>query len=256
MKSQRLRAFDRKRMQGCSGLIGIDEAGRGALAGPVVAGAVLADAAFYESDWCRRNASSINDSKQLTPEQRVAMRDKLLWLESNSRIVLGIGYGSVEEIESLNILGATQIAMRRALEMVFARAGISPHEPDPLFMLGEERDSMAGGDRQWLSSWRVLVDGKPMKALGYPHGAIVQGDAKSLCIAMASIVAKVARDEAMRALDWQFPGYELAASKGYGTTPHRQAIMEKGATAIHRPLFLRKLLETRLDASQQEFGFD
>lgn len=255
MKSRRLRAFDRKRLRGLSGLIGVDEAGRGALAGPVVAAAVAAREPFYESEWCKRHASNINDSKLLTPEQREDLYEKLRWLERSERIVIGVGLGSVEEIETRNILGATQLAMRRAVEEIFERASISPHEPDPLFALNEA----AAGDEapvlEYLSKWRILVDGKPMKALGYPHDAIVQGDSKALCIAMASIIAKVTRDRMMMALDCEFPHYDLASSKGYATVMHRKAILEIGPTRIHRTLFLRKLLEGAEDVDQAEFGF-
>ncbi len=119
MKSKRLRAFDRARMKGLSGLIGIDEAGRGALAGPVVAAAVAARNDFYDTEWCKRNASRINDSKLLSKEDRETLYEKLRWLERSQRIWIGVGWGTVEEIEDLNILGATQVAMRRAVEKVF-----------------------------------------------------------------------------------------------------------------------------------------
>lgn len=251
MKSYRLRAFDRKRLKERAGLIGIDEAGRGALAGPVVAAAVAARSNFYDSEWCKRNASSINDSKRLGVEQREALYEKLRWLERNGRIHIGVGKGSVEEIEDLNILGATQVAMRRAAEDVMEKARISPHEPDPLFAVVEEEPEW----EESLSKWRIMVDGKPMKSLGYPHQAVVKGDSKALCIAMASVVAKVVRDRIMMALDCDFPHYDLASSKGYATALHRSSIREKGPTPIHRPLFLRKLLEERLDDSQEEFGF-
>ncbi|MCH6259161.1 ribonuclease HII [Puniceicoccaceae bacterium K14] len=251
MKSKRLRAFDRKYLKTCQGLIGIDEAGRGALAGPVIAAAVAARPYFYDTEWCRRNASRINDSKLLSKDEREELYEKLRWLESEGRIWIGVGWGSIKEIEQLNILGATQLAMRKAAEEVFENAEISPHEPDPLFV-AEEGGS---GDKELLGDWKILVDGKPMKSLGYAHEALVKGDSRSLCIAMASIVAKVTRDRLMMALDCEYPHYDLASSKGYATQGHRDAILRDGATPIHRELFLRKLLAENAEVEQDEFGF-
>lgn len=251
MKSRRLRAYDRKLLRSLVGLIGVDEAGRGALAGPVVAAAVGARADFYDSEWCKRNASSINDSKLLSREQREDLYGKLRWLEREGRIFIGVGKGSVAEIEDHNILGATQIGMKRAVEEVLEEGRILPHDPDPLF------DQVPTGEDkpETLSNWKILVDGKPMKHLGYPHQAVVKGDSTALCIAMASIIAKVTRDRIMMALDCEYPHYDLASSKGYATLLHRTAILEKGPTEIHRPLFLRKLLEEPGEDFQEEFGF-
>lgn len=251
MKSKRLRAFDRKYFKVCRGLIGIDEAGRGALAGPVIASAVAARPEFYDSEWCRRNASRINDSKLLSKDEREDLYEKLRWLESEGRIWIGVGWGSIKEIETLNILGATQVAMRRAAEEVFVKADVLPHEPDPLFVSEDE----AVYQKDTLTNWKILVDGKPVKALGYPHEALVKGDSRSLCIAMASIIAKVTRDRLMMALDCEFPHYDLASSKGYGTKAHREAILRDGATPIHRELFLRKLMASEEEVEQNEFGF-
>jgi ribonuclease HII len=251
MKSKRLRAFDLARMKGLKGLIGVDEAGRGALAGPVVAAAVAAPKEFYDSDWCKRNASRINDSKLLNKEEREDLYGKLRWLERSGRVFIGVGWGSVAEIEDLNILGATQVAMRRAVEEVFEGAGISPHEPDPLFASPEEDP----GAQDNLSHWKLFVDGKPMKQLGYPHAAFVKGDSRSLCIAMGSIVAKVARDRTMLTLDCEYPQYDFASSKGYATSNHREAIAKAGPTPVHRSLFLRKILEAKFEDPQVEFGF-
>lgn len=237
-------------MKGFIGLIGVDEAGRGALAGPVVAAAVAARSDFYDTEWCKRNASSINDSKLLSWEQREELYAKLRWLERDGRLLIGVGKGSVEEIEDQNILGATQTAMKRAIEEILEKGGISPHEPDPLFAGRSNAATL-----ETLSQWRVLVDGKPMKLLGFRHDAIVKGDSKALCIAMASIIAKVTRDRIMLALDCEYPHYDLASSKGYATMLHRTAILEKGPTVIHRPLFLRKLLEEPVEDAQEEFGF-
>jgi len=251
MKSKRLRAFDRARMEGALGLIGVDEAGRGALAGPVVAAAVAARRSFYDSDWCKRNASRINDSKLLAKDEREELYERLRWLERNGRVFIGVGRGSVEEIEDLNILGATQVAMNRSVAEAIGSAGIEAREPDPLFADEDERH----GRRETLAQWRIFVDGKPMKALGYKHEAFVQGDSRSLCIAMASIVAKVTRDRLMMALDCEYPHYDFASSKGYATPAHRNGILQLGPTRIHRKLFLRKLLEPQVEEDQSEFGF-
>ena len=94
-----------------------------------------------------------------------------------------------------------------------------------------------------------------MKQLGYPHQAFVKGDSRSLCIAMASIIAKVARDRTMMVLDCEYPLYDFASSKGYATAAHRAAIVESGPTVAHRSLFLRKILEAGDDDQQEEFGF-
>ncbi|MEM9157609.1 MAG: ribonuclease HII [Verrucomicrobiota bacterium] len=249
MKSYRLRAYDRKAIKGFVGLIGVDEAGRGALAGPVVAAAVAARNEFYDTNWCRRNASRINDSKLLTKEEREELYDKLRWLERNDRLIIGVGRATVEEIEDLNILGATQVAMRRAIEEVLEKGSISAHDPDPLF--ASEGDE----EVETLSSWKIMVDGKPMKALGFQHEALVKGDTKALCIAMGSIVAKVSRDRWMMALDCDYPHYDFASSKGYATVAHRAAISEKGPTPEHRALFLRKILDEAPKDNQEEFGF-
>lgn len=251
MKSRRLRAYDRKLLKKRAGLIGVDEAGRGALAGPVVAAAVAARGDFYDSEWCKRNASSINDSKLLTQEQREDLYGKLRWLEREGRLLIGVGRGSVAEIEDHNIFGATQIAMKRAVGDILESGQISPHDPDPLF----DTDVGEDGQPETLSRWLILVDGKPMKNLGYPHTAVVKGDSTALCIAMASIIAKVTRDRIMMALDCEYPHYDLASSKGYATLLHRTAILENGPTKIHRPLFLRKLLEEPSEEMQEEFGF-
>ena len=252
MKSKRLRAFDRARLSELTGLIGIDEAGRGALAGPVVASAVAVYREFYDTEWCKRNASRINDSKLLAPDEREYLYGKLRWLESKNRLHIGVGWGDIAEIENLNILGATQAAMRRAVEGVFESAEIEPHEPDPLFA-DVSSDRVIDGN--YLSSWRIFVDGKPMKQLGYPHQAFVQGDSRSLCIAMASIIAKVTRDRTMMALDCQYPKYDLASSKGYATPSHRSAIVEEGPSPVHRSLFLKKILEANVEDLQSDFGF-
>ena len=102
-------------------------------------------------------------------------------------------------------------------------------------------------------SCRVLVDGLPLRGFPYPHTAVVNGDARSLCVAMGSIIAKVSRDRMMAELDQKYPGYGFAKHKGYGTEEHREAVIRLGRTPIHREMFLRKLLAQRPDPNQMDF---
>jgi len=102
-------------------------------------------------------------------------------------------------------------------------------------------------------SARILIDGLPLRHFPYPHTALVKGDARSLCIAMASIVAKVTRDRMMVALEEKFPGYGFARHKGYGTEEHRDAVLRLGRCGEHREAFLRKLLAVRVDPAQMDF---
>jgi ribonuclease HII len=97
------------------------------------------------------------------------------------------------------------------------------------------------------------VDGLPLRGFPYPHAAFVNGDARSLCIAMASIIAKVTRDRMMTELDAKFPGYGFAQHKGYGTEEHREALLRRGRCRQHRDLFLRKLFARRVDPAQMDF---
>jgi ribonuclease HII len=99
----------------------------------------------------------------------------------------------------------------------------------------------------------VLIDGLPLRNFPYPHRAFIDGDARSLCIAMASIIAKVTRDRQMVELDAKFPGYGFARHKGYGTEDHREAVLKLGQCTEHREAFLRKLLALRTDPAQMDF---
>lgn len=254
MKKHRLRAHDLRHLRDCHGLIGVDEAGRGALAGPVVAGAVLLDAAFLESDWCRRHAAAINDSKRLTPAQREHLYERMDWLRCEHRIVFAAGSAGVDEIETENILGATRLAMRRAIEGALAIGRIHAHPPDPLFTW-QAPPALAPGE--CITDWKVLVDGKPMRGLGFAHKAIVEGDARSLAIAMASIVAKVTRDRLMAALDAEAPGYGFARHKGYATAGHRAALLAAGPSPHHRRIFVDTFLGAGGDdPAQARFAFE
>jgi ribonuclease HII len=182
---------------------GIDEAGRGPLAGPVVAAAVVISPALWdEPDGFL--AAGLNDSKRLSPRRREYFYDRLL---SHPEVWTGIGLATVEEIDRLNILRATHCAMRRAVEAL-------PELPDVL-----------------------LVDGLPVPGLPVRALPIVGGDGRSLMIAAASVVAKVTRDRWMVELDAAFPGYGFARHKGYGTRAHLDALQQLGPTPQHRRSF-------------------
>jgi ribonuclease HII len=102
-------------------------------------------------------------------------------------------------------------------------------------------------------SARIIIDGLALRSFPYPHTAFVRGDSRSLCIAMASIVAKVTRDRMMVAIDREHPGYGFAQNKGYGTEEHREAVLRLGRCPVHREAFLRKLLAVRVDPAQMDF---
>jgi len=194
-------------------LAGVDEAGRGPLAGPVVAAAVVFDPGFAEVEEHRR-LEGLTDSKQLTPRRRRYFHDLLC---ECSEVQVGVGLSDVAEIDSLNILQATHLAMRRALESL----------PEmPAF---------------------ALVDGLPARGLPLPADAIVHGDALSLSIAAASVIAKVARDRIMTDFDAVYPEYGFASHKGYGSPAHIQALLEHGPCPIHRRSFrpVREAIEIR-----------
>ena len=170
---------------------GVDEAGRGPLAGPVVAAAVILTPA--------RIPEGLNDSKALSSTQRELL---LNIIEKNAQI--GIGIAEPEEIDRLNILGATLIAMRRAVLAL-------PKLPD-----------------------MALIDGNKLPDLPCEAQAIVKGDSRSLSIAAASIVAKVTRDRLMVEAESRYPGYGLAGHKGYPTKAHMEAVKQIGPSPIHR----------------------
>ncbi len=182
--------------EGYRAVAGLDEVGRGALCGPVVACAVILGRRFP--------TAGLDDSKRLTARQREELAERI---RAGAR-AYGIGSAEPEEIDRLNILRATHLAMRRAL------AALGRH-PD-----------------------LVLVDGKgEVPELGTRQRAIVKGDALSVSIAAASIVAKVHRDGVMRECDGRFPGYGLAENMGYGSEDHREALRRLGPSRIHRRSF-------------------
>jgi ribonuclease HII len=224
--------FDKKKLGTASGLTGIDEAGRGCLAGPVVAAAVYCRRDFYTSRWCRRHARGVDDSKRLSANQRADVVNRFKEACHENWIRIGIGEASVEEIERHNIYKVTVLAMRRAHEQVFS----------------------GGMDVLWQDSSEsergpILIDGKPIRSFPLPHEGIVKGDQRSLAMALAGIHAKESRDSLMRGLDRQYPKYGFSTHKGYGTRGHLEAIREFGITPVHRPSFLVKFKKRLEEAS-------
>jgi ribonuclease HII len=244
-KRRQLRAFDLKQISGFESLIGVDEAGRGALAGPVVAAAVVVNQAFLEGRWAVAKAGRVNDSKQLTSADRAELFAEFEELAAQGQIYANPGAADVGEIETLNILGATKLAMRRALEGICPPSALAPKNQPDLFASAEEVANFTP-----TVSAHIVVDGLRLKNFPYPHTPLVNGDARSLCIAMASIVAKVTRDRLMDALDAEHPGYGFTQHKGYGTEEHRDAVLRLGRCPQHRTLFLRKLFASRVDPKQ------
>jgi len=228
-----LQQHDFDRLQSHDWLVGVDEAGRGCLAGPVVAGACVLNAAFFESKEAVELSAQINDSKQLSASAREAQLVVLEQLRAEGLLDFAVASGTVAEIAEFNILGATRLAMQRAVEDVASHA-VDWELPSvvltgPLFGVQ-------------LSKVQLIVDGRPLKPFPYAHEGIIKGDGKSLAIAMASIAAKVTRDRAMKQLAAQYPEYGFEVHKGYGTQKHRAALQTHGACPIHRELFLRKIL--------------
>ena len=201
--------FDRSlQAEGTGVIVGIDEAGRGPLAGPVMAAAVVLDLNVV--------IPGINDSKQLTPSAREDIFDGI----PRQAMAFSVGSASVEEIDRVNILQATFLAMQRALK------GITVH---------------------WV---KVIIDGnQPLPGLPADRQVtIVRGDAQSASIAAASIVAKVTRDRLMKDYHRDFPMYDFLSNKGYGTDLHRKRILEFGMCEHHRRSFCDSLsAQTRLE---------
>ena len=185
-------------LQGYRLIGGIDEVGRGCLAGPVAAGFVI-----FPPDVDDLLLSSVTDSKKLTARKR----ERLLWTIKSESICAEVGWASVAEIDDLGIVVATKLAMTPAMEK-------SLIQPDYL-----------------------LVDAVKLDECPVPYEAIVKGDVISRTIAAASIIAKVTRDFHMSNLDMKYPGYSFEKNKGYGTRDHMIAIKSKGPTDIHRVSF-------------------
>jgi ribonuclease HII len=185
--------------QGYRRIAGIDEAGRGALAGPVSAAALV----FPPNPDLSLDLQGVRDSKQMTPAERSTWAGRLVRL----CLAWGVGFASAQEIDELGILPATHLAMRRAVE------------------------------RLGLQADHLLVDYLQLPEVPLPQTPLVKGDARSLSIAAASILAKTQRDALLCQLDQQYPGYGLAQHKGYGTLAHRLALEHLGPSPIHRLSF-------------------
>lgn len=183
---------------------GIDEAGRGPLCGPVVAAACILPVDV--------DIPKLNDSKKLSPKTRLTLFEQI----KETAIAYSIGYGQVDEIDKYNILEATLLAMRRAVEGLSIR-------PDYL-----------------------LVDGNIFRGFNIPGEAVIKGDAISSSIAAASILAKVTRDQLCDELDALYPEYGIKQHKGYGTKAHMDALRKYGPTPCHRKQFIRFLDKTSI----------
>ena len=179
-------------------ICGVDEAGRGPLAGPVCAAAVILPAHI--------EIPGLNDSKKLTDKRR----RELYPIIKEQAIAYGIGFASHEEIDEINILQATYLAMERALAQL-------PVKPD-----------------------LALIDGNRAKNFGLPVKTVIHGDSLSASIAAASVLAKVTRDDLMLQQDQLYPQYGFAIHKGYGTKAHYEALRTCGPSPIHRMTFLKK----------------
>lgn len=189
------------REKGLKFVCGVDEAGRGPLCGPVAAAAVILPEGL--------KIEGINDSKKLTEKKREKLYDEI----TKKALAWGVGLASPAEIDELNILQATYLAMKRAVESMKI-------VPD-----------------------YVLVDGNRDPKIGIPTATIVKGDGKAACIAAASILAKVTRDRLLIEMDKAYPEYGFAKHKGYPTKAHYAAIAEHGISPEHRRSFLKNLSE-------------
>jgi len=187
---------------GFTRIAGIDEAGRGAWAGPVAAAAVI----LPVNPSLTRTLNRVRDSKLMTPLARETWAPRI----KESAVGWGVGFASAEEIDTLGIVPATKLAATRALESL---------SPSPLF------------------PDYLLTDYLLFPEIDLPQTALVKGDQRSLSVAAASVLAKTARDALMRELDGQYPGYGFARHKGYGTRLHREAIKKLRRCEIHRKSF-------------------
>jgi ribonuclease HII len=212
-------------------LVGVDEVGRGPLAGPVVAAAVV----FPPN--CSR-IRGIRDSKMLPAERRNS-----LTLEIRHRALgIGVGAASTREIDRLNIRVATAVAMRRAMRALFRRLPLTPRAPariDPGAHPTPARDRRRRIELAPFSpeACLVLLDGLPLPEVGVPHDALVDGDAHCMSIAAAGIVAKTVRDDLMSRLARRYPGYGWETNMGYGTPGHHDGLREHGPCIHHRHTF-------------------
>jgi len=196
-------------------LIGVDEVGRGPLAGPVVAAAVVFPPRV-------KRLNGLRDSKLLPPKKREQLAVKV----RQRALCLGLGAASTREIDRFNIRVASAIAMRRAIARVLRQL---------------ERDAVHGHAAapgpNGVPPWYILIDGLPLPELGYPHQALVDGDALCASIAAAAVVAKCARDRLMISLARRHPDYGWETNVGYATEFHCQALDQRGPSRHHRLTF-------------------
>lgn len=215
LKLQRLIAFDNEIRQVQHCLIGIDEAGRGPLCGPVVAAAIILPEL---SDAMLEMLKYLDDSKKFSGNEK--RREDLYEVLTHSNCIYGIAEGSVEEIEVFNIFQTTYKTMYRAYEIVLDQLGTAKH--------------------QLLIDGQKTIDQVPK---GIPQNSVIKGDSKSASIAAASILAKVYRDNKLRQMDKEFPEYKWEKNKGYPTKDHIEAIREHGRCKYHRQTFKVKGLD-------------
>lgn len=214
---------------GCLWVVGADEAGRGPLAGPVSAGAVAIDVYFLEKHLAQSDIANLfQDSKTLSEKQRQQAWLALQEAAQSPHLKCAYAEATVEEIETKNILGATTQAFQRALEQLQAQIS-HPFLMDKL--------------QHPLQSC-VLVDGYALKALPYQHQGVIKGDQLYFCIAAASIVAKVLRDQTMEQWAQRYPEYHFEQHKGYGTAAHIEVLKRLGPCPIHRKTFIKNILNT------------
>ena len=187
--------------QGITAIAGVDEAGRGPLAGPVCAAAVILPEHL--------EIPGLNDSKKLTDKKR----RELFPIIKEQAIAYGIAFATEQEIDEINILQATFLAMQRAIDQLEGKANFA------------------------------LIDGNREKDFGLPVMTVVKGDSRSANIAAASVLAKVTRDLYMEELAEKYPEYGFEIHKGYGTKAHYAALTEHGASPVHRQSFLKKFYE-------------
>ena len=201
-------------------VMGIDEAGRGPLAGPVFAAAVSVPldraASLLANEW-----KAVNDSKKLSPARRDAIAATI---KATPGCTFAISSASALEIDQHNILRATHLAMRRAALSLAESLCPNPQAPSTKHQAPS-------------TNYRILVDGLPVPSLPFPSQNLVKGDAKSLFIAAASILAKTARDAYCMEMETRFPGYGFAAHKGYPTAAHLAALERLGPCPEHRQSF-------------------
>ena len=199
-----LQIEDELRKSGVNIIAGIDEVGRGPLAGPVYAACVVLPEDF--------RVPGVDDSKKVTEKQRDMLSQKIC----ECAIAYGIGVATAKEIDEINILNATKLAMHRAIK--------------------EVQNKLPEGEKIEM----LLVDAVDLDAEGIPQKPIIKGDATCYSIAAASIVAKVARDSFMKEIEGEYPGYGFASNKGYGTAAHYDGLRALGISPIHRKSFLKK----------------